>query len=454
MLLEEHLRGGEPAPAGEEFSEEELRDTLGEINESLGRARSQELADDAAYLPRDVTIGGFQMGVERHAAGIERANAQTSLAVSERDQVEAYMDLGEAPELPPVTEQRLPLPPDLGEMRLDWEPGSFNSWPDDFLWGGIAGALVHRALHGSHKLNPEPARVTLEGDARFFLFSDWATGLPRPVLLSSKIRARLERDRTRPKHVIHLGDVYYAGWPWEAQDRALDPWPVPFNSPDLATSWDLNGNHDMYSGGEGYFKTLLADHRFQQQRSADGEPTSIFELSNDHWLVLGIDSAWNSKRLHTGTEGDLQPEHVHWIEQAVQGAGERKVLFLSHHQLFSAFDNPTMLADKLGAFLDEHPIHAWFWGHEHRCAIYKPSASAQVANARCIGNGGVPAYVTDASAIHTQGIVAHDFEQPYAVPYKGRQLVQYGFAILEFDGPDVNVSYIDEDDNRWHRESL
>jgi hypothetical protein len=358
------------------------------------------------------------------------------------------------PELPPVTDQRLPLPTDLGEMQLAWEPGSFKPWPDDFLWAGIVGALVHRARHGSHKLNPEPAREALESDARVFLFSDWAIGLPRPVWLSSRIRSRLERKRETPSHVIHLGDVYYAGWPWECQDRALDAWPVPSNDPDLATSWDLNGNHDMYSGGEGYFGTLLADHRFQQQRSADGVPTSIFELSNDHWLVLGIDSAWNRERLRTGTEGDLQPEHVKWIEQAVQGAGGRKVMFLSHHQLFSAFDNPTMLADKLGSFLDEHPVHAWFWGHEHRCTIYEPSASTRVAHARCIGNGGVPAYVTHKSAMHNPAIVACDFEEPYAVPYKGRQLVQFGFVILEFDGPDVKVSYIDELDNIWHSETL
>ena len=32
------------------------------------------------------------------------------------------------------------------------------------------------------------------------------------------------------------------------------------------TSWALNGNHDMYSGGWGYFDHLLADERFSRQR--------------------------------------------------------------------------------------------------------------------------------------------------------------------------------------------
>ena len=53
----------------------------------------------------------------------------------------------------------------------------------------------------------------------------------------------------------------------------LDLWPVTADQAGAGvTSWSLNGNHDMYSGGFGYFQTLLADPRFAAQRSPDGTP--------------------------------------------------------------------------------------------------------------------------------------------------------------------------------------
>ena len=83
----------------------------------------------------------------------------------------------------------------------------------------------------------------------------------------------------REAHVIHLGDVYYSGLPVEVQRHVLEPWPVTAAQAKAGvTSWSLNGNHDMYSGGYGYYDTLLADPRFAAQHSADGASTSFFRL--------------------------------------------------------------------------------------------------------------------------------------------------------------------------------
>ena len=93
----------------------------------------------------------------------------------------------------------------------------------------------------------------------------------------------------REQHVIHLGDVYYSGWPEEYEDHFLPNWPVAPGQEDRYGSRCLNANHDMFSGG--HFDHLLKDERFRRQRSAR-QPTSYFSLENDHWQILGLDSAW------------------------------------------------------------------------------------------------------------------------------------------------------------------
>ena len=45
----------------------------------------------------------------------------------------------------------------------------------------------------------------------------------------------------------------------------------------------LNGNHEMYSGGFGYFKLILP--AFEQD-------SSYFALQNEHWLLVGLDTAY------------------------------------------------------------------------------------------------------------------------------------------------------------------
>ncbi len=57
--------------------------------------------------------------------------------------------------------------------------------------------------------------------------------------------------------------MYYSGLPNEVEQHVLTHWPVTAAQAAAGvTSWSLNGNHDMYSGGFGYYGTLLADSRF------------------------------------------------------------------------------------------------------------------------------------------------------------------------------------------------
>src|SRR6476659_9313460 len=76
------------------------------------------------------------------------------------------------------------------------------------------------------------------------LIADWGTGeLPAQQLLA-------EVGRQAPDVLIHLGDIYYSGTSREVQERFLM---VCRATPGLNIPiYTLSGNHDMYSGGQGY----------------------------------------------------------------------------------------------------------------------------------------------------------------------------------------------------------
>jgi hypothetical protein len=137
----------------------------------------------------------------------------------------------------------------------------------------------------------------------------------------------------------------------------------------------LNGNHEMYSGGRGYFEALTSFFR---------QSSSCIAMQNTNWLILGLDTAYN--------DFDLDDAQVAWIKRMVTAAGQRKIILCSHHQPFSALDaqGPNLQA-ALGELLDKQRITAWFWGHEHRLVVYEPHLTWGVKG-RCMGHGGFPAF--------------------------------------------------------------
>jgi hypothetical protein len=74
-------------------------------------------------------------------------------------------------------------------------------------------------------LGRHPSSVFL---ALAFLLSCGGTGLPRARRAANKIRETLEvgLKSGMPQHLVHLGDVYYAGWEFEYKQRFLPYWPV------------------------------------------------------------------------------------------------------------------------------------------------------------------------------------------------------------------------------------
>jgi calcineurin-like phosphoesterase family protein len=268
--------------------------------------------------------------------------------------------------------------------------------PCDIRW--IEPALLHLVTGLSQDkhafVDGRPPTVPLGDRARVVIVGDWATGLPQARNVARSIKATLDATPVETEcHVIHLGDTYYSGTEDEYEHVYLPLWPVPAGS--RTGSWSLNGNHDMYSGGHGYFKVLLGDSRF---RSQDG--CSYFCLGNDHWRFVGLDDSYTDPDVPS-----LAGSQIEWLSGLVAAEQRPGTILLTHHQPFSAWEVVTSnLAKLVGQALGGKRIEAWIWGHEHRAAVYKPGIDYRdyhdfAQYTAIAGHGGVPNLVSGPAVV-------------------------------------------------------
>lgn len=248
-----------------------------------------------------------------------------------------------------------------GALEAKFDTGDWAGWVRSFFswWKGLQ----------KHALLPGPEEPIPVGDFRMAILSDWGTGMYGAPLCARAI----ETDKDGFQIVMHLGDVYYSGTDDEERNRCLGLWPKVGG----ARNYSLNSNHEMYTGGHGYFEVLLQDPRFREFQKA-----SYFALENKNFLVLCLDTAY--------AEHDLADGEASWVERMFARAEGRKVVLLSHHQPFSLLDaQGPKLQVKLAKFLAGNDIFAWYWGHEHRCVIYDRHPTWGFYG-RCIGHSGMP----------------------------------------------------------------
>ena len=306
--------------------------------------------------------------------------------------------------------------------------------------------FFNRKNHPFVKPPDEPTAIA--DTAEVILVGDWATALPQALNVARAIRARLQDGSQVERHVIHLGDTYYCGLREEYEHRFLAHWPVDAGS--VASSWSLNGNHDMYSGGHGYFETLLSDGRFHGQQGS-----SNFVLRNNYWQLVGLDSAHQA-----ADDPSLSEEQKRWLRQTVnqEGTRSRQTVLLSHHQAFTAFGDTTVsgkLAADVTSALSGASVAAWLWGHEHRCTVYETDVTAKdyehVARyTATVGHGGVPQLLgIDGRPTTT---VEDDLLSPDGGGWQfdGRYTVDEdtwalgGYAVLSFDHQRLEATFFDE----------
>jgi predicted phosphodiesterase len=223
------------------------------------------------------------------------------------------------------------------------------------------------------------------------LIADWGTGEQMAELVLDQV------FKHKPDVIIHLGDVYYSGTEKEYEKhftriinslRQQHSLPVPV--------YNLPGNHDYYSGGHAFYDNLKTIN--QNLNGAPEQEASYFALSNQFWHIQGMDTGYYdnnvlkvAKDMTHLTDTEIK-WHQHHLEKAIKS--EKKVILLSHHQLFSRYQaiggkshNP-YLYSCFEKYIESNKITTWYWGHEHLLAVYKPYMNLE--KGRCIGHGAVP----------------------------------------------------------------
>ena len=247
----------------------------------------------------------------------------------------------------------------------------------------------------------------------------------------------------------------------------------------------------MYSRGIPYFGTVL--------RNFDQE-ASYFTLHNTHWQLHGLDTAYVPFSLDGQVDLNTKPK---WWERALDGVSSvipfvdhatfdrkpderlksqwewlkdklptpgKKNIFLSHNQPVSAylpeFEAGSFLHDQFRKLVSElgghaNMVHAWFFGHEHKCTIYDDQKTD--FRARLIGNGSIPhskqalveAAKDDTKTSCTPVFTMNDrILEKDALGLNTLALAISSFAISTLDGSDAFVDYINEDNTLFLREKL
>jgi predicted phosphodiesterase len=368
-------------------------------------------------MPRDRTVALFQAAMDEYldqklpraknggkaSTSTPRSKSKTALAVQEgQPDISIFFKKPTTPgSVPPGTKA-----PFAQFSNLD--PG----------WASVAIAAFAARLRGKAKFVTHKSltdfRFELPEQTTVALVSDWGGGNDAARTIAAEIK------KHKPNYVIHLGDIYYAGTDHEVKKRFLDLWDFETTSGTLQRTFALNGNHEMYSGGQAYFKAIKSLK----------QPASYFALGNKHWRLIGLDTAY--------VDHDLNKEQLQWL--AAQLTGTAKNVLLSHHQPFSAFESTNKgehLCERLSKHLDNRQIYGWIWGHEHLCVVYEDRLGFK---GRCIGHGCIPYNLPDAPQSEVK-VRWWNTRQQNTFGNRGMQ----GFALLNINGASMHVEYIDKD---------
>ena len=239
-----------------------------------------------AYLPHDPLISVVQSFMEEYAmrrSACAEAAGRTSRAVRGPTKKD----------LPPVTAQRLcrasgpaPRAPVREVLAYQTALGAVRKLSEWFT----------RWNHPHEFRDAErPEVVRVKQHPGCVLVGDWGFRHQRAARVANYMRKAVEdalgakRIRVRPRqprrHLllglaprVHRSPAaVLAGVAEEAKK---------------AGSWILNGNHDMYSGGDGYYELLDKEERF-----AGPKGLSFFHLQNKYWDLLGLDTAYKDHDL-------------------------------------------------------------------------------------------------------------------------------------------------------------
>lgn len=231
--------------------------------------------------------------------------------------------------------------------------------------------------------------LTIPNTCSILILSDFATGLRRSEVVLQEARRLCPTAHL----VIHGGDTYYSGSRKEQETNLIQPLKTYFPHAMIRC---LRGNHDLYSGPEGF---AYVQESIQQ-------PSTYFSVSNDYFLIQGMDtSLYDPNPLQEGkVMVSLLPAEAKWHSDRIQHATQqgKKVLVMSHHE-------PLTWNDSVGVYKGKSPavnmelyrqleevipsIDAYYFGHQHGFMLYQDYTyrnGPTLKKPRLIGHGGCP----------------------------------------------------------------
>ena len=303
------------------------------------------------------------------------------------------------------------------------------------------------------------------GALRIAAAADWGTGTLEAETVAENMSSG------SPHYTLHLGDVYYMGEAPEVDENCLGKprknyegvrWPLG-----TLGSFALMGNHEMYSGGQGYFKEFLTTLGLLDANKSvrDPQSASFFCLEAANWRILGLDTGYHSGGMPALTaipvvnsipffdvDARFDDKMLAWLKQTMAtlqavDSVKKPILLLTHHQPISSFEHaykkPAAQLVDLG-FLNGQEF-VWLYGHEHRLTIYNKQtiANSLTVYPRCIGHGGMPVEVTEISQPDPSILFYDPRQHPIDKEDPNTQVGYNGHIVLVFEGAALTIEYHD-----------
>lgn len=289
--------------------------------------------------------------------------------------------------------------------------------------------------------NLDDFTITISNKLVIGFIADWGTGAKDAEWLLSQVMSH------KPDILIHLGDIYYSGTKDEVKKNFYNIIQKYMSETRVFT---LSGNHDMYSGGEGYYWLLKQIN----------QPASYFCLRNDYWQFSALDTGLNDSNPFSISSKVtyLDPKEVKWHLDKFKTAGNRKTILLSHHQLFSAVGlgddgkgSPIGFNPHLKESFQDvlYQVDLWLWGHEHNLIVFDPYINLQ--KGRCIGSGAIPMMIEqhpyEPKPLNLQG----QHEPPIMNTNKAKLSINsngfyyHSYAIMSLNDADATITYYQVD---------
>jgi hypothetical protein len=311
----------------------------------------------------------------------------------------------------------------------------------------------YRSSFSGRQLKPNFSVIdkVLPGKGTIGIIGDWWNGEPAAINVLKGVISY------KPDLIIHLGDIYYSGTKQECTDYFYDV--IRNKVPYWGPVYTLAGNHDYYAAGTGFH--WLIDEL--NKKWGPTQEASYFCLRNNDWQLIGMDTGYHdavpilptvARKMGAFWATSLRPDEIHWHLDKLLNAGKRKTILLSHHQLYSAYDqigipngrdsSNSALWQTFAPFLAKDQICAWFWGHEHDYMTFDPFYQ-DLPLGICIGHGAIPVKTSK----HPKNIRSpYDRLPPALTKHVLNSVGGYynnGFSILRLDGPSAEIQHFEVD---------